>query len=210
MIINWYGEGCLKIQSGELTILTDPVEAQSGLSPARVKPTITIKTLSPAKNLGEELAEKEGYSIVGPGEYNIQHANIVGFGIPKESTDAYIKTVYMLEIDDITICLLGHISETPSPDVLEHIEEADILFIPGGGAPFLDQKTAVKLVKQIQPKIVVPMFFKIPGLKRKSDEVKTFLEEYGEKKGIETQEKISIKKKELGEIKTTQIIILKP
>lgn len=207
MIINWYGEGCIKIQSGEFTILVDPFEGQTGLTAPRAKADVLIKTLTGAKNIG--VTESEEHLIAGPGEYNIEEATITGFGVMQESTPEFIKTMYTVRLDEITVCLLGHSVETPSPEILEHLEEADILVIPGGGAPFMSQKTAVKLIKQIQPKIVIPTFFKIPGLKRASENIQTLLEEYGEK-NTEKQEKLSIKKKELGEIKTTRIVVLTP
>lgn len=206
MIINWYGEGCLKLQSGDRTILIDPLDSTTGLTPTRIKPDILIKTLESAK-LPESGADQN--TIIGPGEYNIAGTNIVGFGIPQESTTSFIKTIYTIELDDITITTLGHISEPPTPEILEHIEETDVVCIPAGGAPFLDQKVAIKLIKQVQPKIVIPLFFKVPGLTRKSDDIKKFIEEYGEKKAGEAQEKLTIKKKEIAEIKTTQVVILK-
>ena len=80
---------------------------------------------------------------------------------------------------------------------MEHLEEIDILFIPAGGEPFINQKSAAKTVKQTEPKIVIPSFYKIPGLKRTAGDISAFLEEFnGEKtKQKETQEKLVVKKK---------------
>ena len=115
-------------------------------------------------------------------------------------------------MEGINLCFLGHISETPEPAILEHLEEIDILFIPAGGEPFINQKSAAKTVKQTEPKIVIPSFYKIPGLKRTAGDISAFLEEFnGEKtKQKETQEKLVVKKKDLAGIKKTEIIILKP
>ena len=114
-------------------------------------------------------------------------------------------------MESIKICFLGHISQTPDPDILEQLEEIDILFIPAGGKPFMEQKTAAQLIKQINPKIAVPSFFKIQGLKRQADDLKIFLEETnGQKKeSKEFLEKLTIKKKDLEEIKKTEIMALK-
>jgi L-ascorbate metabolism protein UlaG (beta-lactamase superfamily) len=100
----------------------------------------------------------------------------------------------------------------PEPTVMEHLEEIDVLFFPAGGSPFLEQKLSVKLIKQIEPKIIIPCFFKIPSLKRPADKIDAFLEEFnGQKtKQAEPQEKLVIKKKDLFDIKKTEIIILKP
>ena len=85
------------------------------------------------------------------------------------------------------------------------IEAGDILFIPAGGSPYLNQEAAAKLIKQINPKIVVPALFKIPGLKTKVGDINEFLEELSQKS--EPQEKLVIKKKELPA--KTQVMALK-
>ena len=205
MTITFYGEGCFKIQSGETVVLTDPPEAASGLTPPRFKADVTLKTLSSAKNQKTSASQ-----IIGAGEYNISGINIFGFPIPEESNDKILKTVYIVEIEDIRLCFLGHIAGTLDPIIVEHLGEVNVLFMPAGGQPFIDQKTAVRLVKQIEPKIVIPSFFKIPGLKRKSDDIKVFLEEFNSKKekSATAQDKLTIKKKDLESFKSAQIIAL--
>lgn len=205
MIITWYGEGCFKIQSSNFTVLTDPIDAKSGLSAPRFKADVILKTINPFP----PVRESEGNEIMGAGEYNFGDANILGIPLPNESTDKFLKTAYILEMEDMKLAFLGHISENPEPAAMEYLtEEIDIVFIPGGGKPFVDQKASAKLIKQIEPKIVIPSFFKIPGLKRQSEDLKTFAEEINRGKS-EPQEKLVIKRKDLGEIKSTQLTILK-
>ena len=206
MVISWYGEGCFKIQSSETVLTSDPFLASTGLSAPRFKSDIVIKTIAPFPPISGE----EGvFGIGGAGEYNFKDITIRGFALPNESTATFVKTLYLVEAEGIMLCFLGHISEALDPTVLEHIDAVDILFIPGGGKPFIDTKIAAKLVKNLEPKIVIPSFFKIPGLKRKSDEVKHFLEELNHK-SVDPQEKLTIKKKDVQEIKGVRVIVLKP
>ena len=207
MVITWYGEGCFKIQSGESVVLTDPFEPNSGLTAPRFKADIILKTLSPFP-LAETSLDDTEKIVFGAGEYNFKDINIWGFNLEKESTENFIKSSYLIEIENIKLFLMGHASETPEPSVLERLEDVGILIIPGGGKPFINQKIAVKTIKQIEPKIVIPSFYKIPGLKRTAEDLKEFLEEFNHKK-YEPQEKLTIKNKELSEIKSTQIVILK-
>ncbi len=206
MTITFYGEDCFKIQSGETTILTDPFEAQTGLTPPRFKADIILKTITPFPFPNQLINPSTSQLIYGAGEYNIKDINIFGFGLIKESTENFLKTAYLVKTEGMNLCFLGHLSETPEPAILEHLEEIDVLFIPAGGSPFIEQKSAIKLVKQIEPKIVVPSFYKIPQLKRKADDLKIFLEEFNHKEKIEPKEKLTIKKKDLEEIKKTEIV----
>jgi L-ascorbate metabolism protein UlaG (beta-lactamase superfamily) len=214
MVITFYGEGCFKVQSGDFVILTDPFENSIGLTPPRLKADITLKTLTPLSLIKNQeiTTQKQQIIIIGPGEYHIKDVGIAGFLLPKESSEKFFKTVYSLSLEGINLCFLGHLSEIPEPSTLERLGKIDVLFIPAGGPPFIDQKLSVKFVKQLQPKIVVPSFFKIPSLKRSSDKIELFLEEFnGQKnKQAEMREKLVIKKKDVADIKKTEIAVLKP
>lgn len=207
MIITYYGEDCFKIQSGDVAILTDPIDSKSGLTATRFKYDALIKTLSP---FPPEAADEDTVAVAGPGEYDFKEVKVSGYMASNESTDKFLKTVYIVTIESIRICFLGHLSEIPEPSIMEHLEEIDILFVPAGGEPFIDQQKIAKLIRQIQPKIVIPTFYKVPGLTRKAGDLKIFMEEtgYGKEK-IETKEKLTIKKKDLATIKPTQIVVLK-
>jgi L-ascorbate metabolism protein UlaG (beta-lactamase superfamily) len=209
MVINWYGEGCFKIQIGDFTLVTDVFDSKLGLNPARGKFDVLLKTISawPVPEMNPPAGGEEGAVLIGSGEYEIKGFEIKGLPLVKESTDKFFKTVYLVKTEDANLCFLGHIADYPDEDALEEFEHIDILFIPAGGAPFIKQELAAKLVKQINPKIVVPMFLKVPGLKRQSEDIKDFADELGIKSEIE--EKISVKKKDLAEIKSTKLIQLK-
>lgn len=209
MVINFYGEGCFKAQSGEFTLLTDPFEKSTGLTPPRLKPNLILKTLVPFPP--ETFWREEGLKeIVGAGEYNIGEITIKGFFLTQESTEKYSKIIYLVDIEGCRLCFLGHLSSVPEPSVLEFLEKIDILFIPAGGKPFLEQKLAAKLLKQLEPKIVIPSFFKISSLKRKSDDIKDFLQELNGPKGkeIKKQDKFSIRQSGLKDIVSAEIVVL--
>ena len=211
MVISFYGEGCFKIQSGDAVVLIDPPSPQSGLTAPRFKFDVLLKTLASVEEIdnGFSKSEEGGFKIIGPGEYDIKDMEISGYGLANESTVQFVKTIYLVEMEGIKMCFLGHISESLAADVAEHLEEIDILFVPAGGKPFLEQKAAAKLIKQIEPKIVIPAFHKISGLKRQTADIKLFLEEGGWTGKAETLEKLTIKKKDLAEIKKIKIVSLK-
>ena len=209
MTINWYGEGCFKIVENGVTITTEPVDSTVGLVAPRYKDDIIIKTLSPAPIAGKDrwamLDESGAHIISGPGEYEVKGVVITGWQLMKDSAPEFIKTVYRIQTEDLTIGLLGHLTEFNEPEILEELGEVDVLIIPGGGKPFIDQEAAAKLIRQIEPKLVIPSFFKTPGLKRKAEDVSEFLKQVGHK--AEPEEKLSVKKKELGE--KLKVVVLK-
>jgi len=187
MVITWHGEGCFKCQSGEISILSDP-------STLRFKPNIVLRTLVKVP------PEEEGGEILvvnTPGEYDAFGVNIKGFQLKKESTESFIKTIYLVDFEGVRFCFLGHISEMLEATEMEGLEAIDVLFVPGGGKPFVSQGEAVKLINQLAPKIVIPSFFK---------DTREFMKEFG--KQAEPLDKFTFKKKDLSE-KGTELVILK-
>jgi L-ascorbate metabolism protein UlaG (beta-lactamase superfamily) len=206
MVITWNGEGCFKFQNGDVSLLTDLPDVSSGISAPRFKTDVLLKTLTPWPYDQSELNADN--VIIGAGEYDAKGIKIKGFELPAESSPKFFKTVYSIIWDDITIGILGHISQELPPQAMEDFEELDILIGPAGGEPFISQEKMVKLVKQLNPKIFIPSFYKIPGLKRKSKDVKDFTDEFnGEVK--KSEEKFVFKKKDLADIKKTNIVCLK-
>ena len=83
----------------------------------------------------------------------------------------------------------------------------DILLIPVGGTYTINAKTAVEIVSQIEPRIIIPMHYALPGLKVKLDGVDKFIKEMGLKPTYE--DKLKITKKELPQ-EDVELVILKP
>jgi len=206
MVINWYGEGCFKVQIGDFTLVSDLFDSKLGLNPARGKFDVLLKTIS-AWPSPEVDKKEEGATLIGSGEYEIKGFDIKGIPLIKESTINFFKTIYLVKTEDANLCFLGHIAEYPDEDALGELKSIDVLFVPAGGKPFISQELVAKLVKQINPKIVVPMFFKVPGLKRQTSDIKEFVDELGLESQVE--EKLTIKKKDLSEIKSAKLVQLK-
>jgi L-ascorbate metabolism protein UlaG (beta-lactamase superfamily) len=103
---------------------------------------------------------------------------------------------------------LTHIREfNMKQDDVESLGEIDILILPVGSNSVMTAREAVKAVNEIEPKIVIPSHYQMPGLAMPYDELKTFVKEMGGKS--ETMDKLLIKKKDLLEDQV-KLIILEP
>ncbi len=189
MVINYRGQNCFDIQNGEISLLTDPPNN-------RLKADIILKTSVPLAENG--LKNLPGNEFPFSGEYEIKGVHFRGFpATAAEKNDKEAKTVFLVEWEDFRLAFLGQISSTLSPDILEEISEIDILFMPVG-EKYLAPEIARQIIKQAEPRIIIPEIFK-GGEK--------FLK-LMEKKP-EVQAKLVIKKKDVEKLKN-EIIILKP
>ncbi len=212
MVITWYGQSCFKIQSGETILITDPFDKSVGLTPPRGQ--VNIVTIShhhyDHDNL-EPLSAANPFVIDGPGEYEAKGVNVLGvmaFHDQKEGKEYGVSTAYIIEMEGIKICHLGDIGQTKlSNEQLEIIDGVDILMIPVGGTYTTSGEEAVDLINQVEPKIVIPMHYKIPGLEIKLAGVDEFLKEMGISKK-EVVDRLTVKKKELIQ-EEIQVVVMK-
>lgn len=213
MVITYYGLSCFKIQSGDTTLAIDPFDKESGLTPPRFQTDVALITHDhPNHNNFDSLAAKGDsnvFKISGPGEYETHGISVRGISSFHDSKNGSKKgknTIYIITWEDLRLVHLGDYGEeTLRDDVHEAIGTPDILFIPVGGEDTIDAETATKLINQIEPRIIVPMHYKIPGLKNKTDGVEVFMKEMGEKSTPE--ERLTIKKSNVPE-DTQKIVVL--
>jgi len=210
MIITWYGEGCFKVQAGEVTLKTDPFEkADTGLTTPYFNADVTLRS-----RCSLDLEEREkimgstvsGSLIYSPGEYELKGITIRGIQLKHDNAE-FLDTAYTIQWGDVKIGYLGHIDNVKdNARLLEMFTDIDILFVPVS-APYLDAGEAVTLINQIAPKIAIPMYYAVKGLTRKADDVSAFLKEFGV--ASEVQDKLTTKKKDIDQHEETQVVVLK-
>lgn len=217
MIINWFGQSCFKIQGQDSTLITDPFDNSFGLKIPRL--TADIVTVSHDDNEANNIeavkgmGENQPFVINNPGEYEIK--NIFVYGIPTHhgeqgGKEKSLTNLYLIEIDQIKIAHLGNLDHVLSNGEVERLEGADILMIPVGGNTTLSAKQATELISQLEPRIVIPMYYQIPGLKSKNkiDGISSFCKEFGV---CPTEEinKFKVTKKDLPQ-EDLKVIIMQP
>ncbi|MEK7169368.1 MAG: MBL fold metallo-hydrolase [Patescibacteria group bacterium] len=178
MIINYYGGDYFKIQAGDLAILIDP-ENQRSFKGA----TLALNTIRPS--LAEAPLEASPAWIDHQGEYEVNGIRVEGRTLGEEEKKE--KTAYRIEFDEVRIGVLGHLAKDPDPKMQEFLMDCDVLIIPAGEKPFISSAAAAKLIRQLEPSIVIPSFAENP---------KPFLKEMGQEK-ITAEEKFVFKKKDL-------------
>ena len=187
MVITYHGENCFKIQSGEKSVVVDPLSE-------KFKADVTIKTGFPLP-----VGKPEENLIIGPGEYEVKEIVIRGYAVPGEEGKDSLTTIYSVKMEDIELGFFGHIAKMPDAETIEKLGNAEILFLPVGGGKYLDAKSAAKIVKQLKPSVLIPTYYK---------NTKEFAEETGIK--AELSDKFTTKKKEIVEMgESVKLIFLK-
>lgn len=183
MTITWYGQACFRLENKEISLLIDPFSKEIGLKPPKIKDQIVLVTHSHYDHNNLESLPDDAFLINGPGEYEVKDIYIKGiqsFHDKFQGQERGLNTIYFIKFDDINLAHLGDLGqEKLSESQIDALGAVDILMIPVGGIYTINYKEAVGIINQIEPKIVIPMHYKIPGLNINLDGVEKFLKELG-------------------------------
>lgn len=191
--IEYKGGNGVVVATKKSTLVIDPKLSTVGLKDLMIKEAIEIATEPRFAVNGKD----SRLSIEGPGEYEIGDFSIRGVSairhIDTEDKEP-IATVYRIEVGEARIALLGNIAGKLNEEQLEALGVIDILILPvGGGGLVPDATSAASLVRQIDPKAVIPTHYADDMVKYEmpQDTLDTFVKELGAP--VETVSKYKIK-----------------
>ena len=183
MTISWYGQSCFHLEGKDVSVLIDPFSKDLGLKTPRLNDNIFLLTHEHFDHNNLEGVSPEAFVIRGPGEYETKGIFVHGissFHDNMEGKERGLNTIYVVNFEDMNICHLGDLGQTKlTEEQVEAIGNIDILMVPVGGNYTIDGQQAAEIVSQIEPKVIIPMHYKIDGLKVDLDDNKKFLKSVG-------------------------------
>jgi L-ascorbate metabolism protein UlaG (beta-lactamase superfamily) len=184
MEITWHGLSCFRMsERGLASIVTDPYDHKSvGLEPLKIKGDIvTVSHDAPGHNFISAVKGRN-YLVTGPGEYEVGGVFITGVqtnGRGKRGSDETHNTLYVFDLEGVTVAHLGDLNRVPSQAEVEALGEVNVALVPVGGGGSLNAAKAAEMVSLLEPGIVIPMHYSQRGSTLKLAPVSKFLKEMG-------------------------------
>ncbi len=205
MELQFFGANCITITSKQARVVIDDNLAELGGKPLTKAGDIALFT-----TLRSESVAGAKILIDQPGEYEVSGVSIYGIAARAHIDEEKQKsaTMYKIVLDDLRILVTGHIYPELSESQLEAIGMVDVLFVPVGGNGYtLDGIGALKLIKKIEPKLIIPTHYDIDGLNYPvPQQPLTQALQAMSMEPKETVAKLKVKSGELGE--NTQLVVL--
>lgn len=180
MELEYKGANCIVIKTKQSTVVVDPRLSIVGLKDQTAKANVQLAT---QKSFGIEGGE--ALLLNGPGEYEVGSISVVGVparvysDTPEEGKKA---TMYRVSNTEFTIAVVGHVAAPLTEEQLEAIGVVDIAVVPVGGNGYtLDAHAAVQIVRQLDPKVVIPTHYADDAIKYEVEqaELESFVKELG-------------------------------
>jgi len=201
----FYGANCLRLTTKKAKVIIDDNLADLGQKPATKAGDVAIFT-----GAHGPVAAETQLIIDQPGEYEVSEVSVQGIAA-RAHMDEEAKmsaTMYRIDADDIRVGIVGHVFPELNDAQLEALGTIDVLIIPVGNSGYtMDAVGALNLIKEIEPKLVIPTHYGEKGIKYPVPQVS--LEEALKGLAMEPKEtvaKLKIKPADLGE--TTELVVL--
>jgi len=197
--VTWLGHGCFRLRGRGAAVVTDPYPPAIGLKLGRMDAeVVTISHEHDNHNYTQIVRDGAYDSVIGVPTYHDA----------EKGAKHGRNTVYLIEIDDVRICHLGDLGHKLEDAEAEAVSSPDVLLVPVGGNTAMNAAQAAEVVRQLEPRYVVPMHYAIPGLKLQLEPIDRFLKEMGVA-ASEPQPKLSVQKSSVSEYET-KVVVLEP
>lgn len=163
MDIQNYGANCITITTKQARVVIDDNLTKLGTKAVAKSGDVVLFTTSSHP----DPAASAKIIIDEPGEYEVSGVSIYGLAARAhmDEPNQRTATIYKLIFDDIRVLIVGHIYPELSDRQLESIGMVDVMIVPVGGNGYtLDGIGALKLVKKIEPKIIIPTHYEAEGV----------------------------------------------
>lgn len=207
MELQFYGANCVAASGKNVRLVIDDNLAGLGAKSVTKDSDVVLAT-SPIIRLAEKASPK--LLIDGPGEYEVSDVSVYGIAARghMDEPGSLKATMYKLVYNEVAVLITGHIYPELSEQQLEQIGEVDAMLVPVGGNGYtLDAVGALKLVKSIEPRLVIPTHYDDKSLK--FEVAQQPLEQAIKELAMEPQEttaKLKLKPGELSDV--TQLVVL--
>jgi L-ascorbate metabolism protein UlaG (beta-lactamase superfamily) len=198
MQLFWHGYSSVRIESKNgdkvCTLVTDPFENEAAIRfPRTTEPDVVLLSREDRKKFNLEGPGGSPFVISEPGEYEVKGVFITGIQDPASNDGSVI---YRIISEGMSIAFFGQVKRKPTDDELEKLENVDVLLLSVGGGESISSGDASDIISEIEPRIVVPINYDLPGIKTKLGSVDTFCKQLGACER-ENMNRLKLQKKDL-------------
>lgn len=159
MIITYHGHSCFKLKGASGTLVFDPYDESVGWTLPTLSADVIVVSHGQAdqkqvKAVRPTTRREQSFVVAQPGEYEVGGISV--FGV---ATDGGENTVFTALIDGVRVTHLGDLAQQLTVEQAEAIGSSDVLLCPVGGHLTIGPDDAVKVIRALEPSIVIPMHY---------------------------------------------------
>jgi len=180
--VTWHGHACVELRTAAgFTILFDPHDGASlGIKPPSVKADLILVSHDHFDHNAVHIVSKEGSKVLkmSYGETVVGGVRVRGFKSYHDKSrgaERGLNTIYLVEVEGFRVAHLGDLGDRPEESTMRELAGVDLLITPVGGRYTIGPEEAWRLVEELRPVNVMPIHYRIQGLRLPIQPVDDFL-----------------------------------
>lgn len=182
VLVAWHGHACVELRtSSGMVLVFDPHDGVSlGIKSPSVKADVILVSHDHFDHNATHIVAKEGARVfkMHYGDVTVGDVRIRGFKSYHDKSrgaERGLNTIYMVEVEGFRIAHLGDLGDKPDDSIVREITGVHLLITPVGGRYTIGPSEAWQLVEILKPLNVMPIHYRIPGLRLPIQPVDDFL-----------------------------------
>lgn len=167
MIITYHGHSCFKLKGRTGTLVFDPYDESVGWPlPSLSADVVVVSHNHPDHNNVKAVRptsrRDQPFVVTQPGEYEVGGISVFGVATFHDDQEGILRgsnSVFTALIDGVRVTHLGDLGHQLTAEQAEAIGSSDVLLCPVGGHFTIDPAEAVKVIRTLEPSIIIPMHF---------------------------------------------------
>jgi L-ascorbate metabolism protein UlaG (beta-lactamase superfamily) len=165
----WHGHSCFELQGKSVTIVIDPFKGIGIPEPKAAADIVLVSHSHRDHNNVKPVLGSEGQvleNFVGSKEVkDVTVKGVAAFHDNAMGSRRGKNSIYAFGLDGIQFCHLGDLGHELPSSTVDDLGKVDVLFVPVGGFFTIGPETATKVCDQLKPKMILPMHYRMPGLR---------------------------------------------
>ncbi|HWT56031.1 MAG TPA: MBL fold metallo-hydrolase [Candidatus Microsaccharimonas sp.] len=157
MDLQFYGANCVVLTYKGTRVVIDDVPAAYGS-----KSVLRAGDLALFSGTHDTVKTEVKLLVDAPGEYEVGDVSVHGVAAQAHVDEKGTKNATMFKVTagDMHVLFAGNIDPNVSEAQLEALGKVDVLVVPvGGNGLTLDPIGALKVIKEVEPKMVIPVHY---------------------------------------------------
>ena len=163
MKIKWFGHACFKLSFSQGPyVVTDPFDDHVGYPLCETEADIVTTSHGHGDHNYVESINGKPTVLNRPGMFTFDDLlvrAVKSYHDAENGTRRGENLIFIYESDDLKIAHLGDLGHEPDLKQYAALDGTDVLLIPIGGYYTIDTDTALKVIEEIKPRLVIPMHF---------------------------------------------------
>lgn len=181
--IGWYGHSMFLVSDDRgFSVVTDPFDPQIGYSFPDLEASVVLVSHDHYDHAnvgavkGSPAVMREAGRELSAGGVNFE--GLLSAHDARGGAERGPNVIFQWKMADMAFAHLGDLGHRIPPELAERLRGVDVLFIPVGGTFTIDDASAEDAVRELKPRIAIPMHFKTGALGFPIKGVKPFADRF--------------------------------